>query len=181
VERLAKSIEVHVIANEWPRVLALLPELTPALTEAAEALARGRAAGMFEALPPIAVVAADPLERTLVHAALAERYDLTDHASGDSALAALRHEAYGAVVLSAVSAHGMSTAALVRVLRETVSLRHLPVVALVNPGDEPAYRALGVDACVSSAPVDAAHLRALVDRLLREGRAEPCSCEVSRG
>jgi CheY-like chemotaxis protein len=144
----------------------------------APARARTRAAGMFEALPPIAVIAGDQLERTLVHAALAERYDLSDHASGDSALAALRHEAFGAVVLSAVSAHGMSAAAVLRTIRETVSLRHLPVVALVSPGDEEACRAMGADACVSSAPVDAAHLRALVDRLMADGRGAPCSCEI---
>jgi CheY-like chemotaxis protein len=73
----------------------------------------------------------------------------------------------------------MSAAALVRVIRDTASLRHLPVVALVNAGDEQAYRALGVDACVGSSPVDASLLRSVVDRLLAEGRGATCGCEVT--
>ena len=166
VERLAKTIEAYAIDESWPHIDVLLPELAPALAEAEQAIARAREGGMCEAVPPVAVIAADSLERTLVHAALAERYDLSEHESGESALVALQHTLHGAVVISAAAARGMTAGALVRAIRAVPSLQHLPLVALVSPGEEAAYQAVGVDACVCSSPVDAAQLRAVVDRLL---------------
>jgi HPt (histidine-containing phosphotransfer) domain-containing protein len=70
VERLAKIIEAYAIDENWPHIDVLVPELAPALEDAERAIANARTAGMLEALPPVAVITVDALERTLVHAAL---------------------------------------------------------------------------------------------------------------
>lgn len=104
----------------------------------------------------IAIVEDNPDNRLLVRALLDGLYDCTEYENGIDALAALQREAPDLVLLD-ISLPGMDGVEVLARIRESESLRGLPVIALTAhamSGDRERYLGAGFDDYVTKPIVD---------------------------
>jgi CheY-like chemotaxis protein len=120
----------------------------------------------------IAVVEDNPDNRLLVRAILEDHFEITEYTNGPDALAGLQSD-IPAVVLLDISLPAMDGTDVLRHIRETPSIAHLPVVALTAhamTGDRERYLDMGFDSYVTKPIVDELILIGEINRLLGEER-----------
>lgn len=116
----------------------------------------------------IAVVEDNPDNRMLVHAILADAYDVVEYETGNAALAGLPGDAPDLILLD-ISLPGLDGTEVLQRIRADASLCDCPVIALTAhamTGDRERFLAEGFDDYVSKPIVDEALLLAAVRRRL---------------
>ena len=117
----------------------------------------------------VALVEDNPDNRMLARAILEDLYDVDDYESGADALAGLRLNPPGLVLLD-ISLPVMDGTEVLQHMREDPVLAALPVIALTAhamAGDRERYLGMGFDAYVTKPIVDERILLGEIARLLR--------------
>lgn len=116
----------------------------------------------------LAVVEDNPDNRLLLQALLTDEYDLDDYEDGPSALAGMEQERPELVLLD-ISLPGMDGPEVLKRIKGSATLGHLPVIALTAhamSGDREKYLALGFDGYVTKPILDEEILFAAIRSLL---------------
>ncbi len=119
-------------------------------------------------MPTIAVVEDNADNRLLLQAILGDQYDLVEYENGADALAGMSNARPDLVLLD-ISLPGMDGSEILRRMREDLSLRALPVVALTAhamSGDRERFLAAGFNDYVTKPIVDDTLLTGAIERLL---------------
>ena len=119
----------------------------------------------------IAVVEDNPDNRELVHAILAEQYQVTDYETGQQAIEGIK-ESRPDLVLLDISLPQMDGPEVVRRIRADSDLQGLPVIALTAHamvGDREKYLAAGFNDYVTKPIVDESVLLGTIARWLDHG------------
>ena len=120
----------------------------------------------------LAVIEDNPDNRLLVRAILEDRYELVEFESGRAALESMSEDPPDAILLD-ISLPEMDGTEVLGVIRETESLRSLPVIALTAHamvGDRERFLAAGFDQYVSKPILDPDKLIGAVGGLLDPDR-----------
>ncbi|PYV18496.1 MAG: response regulator [Acidobacteria bacterium] len=118
----------------------------------------------------IVVVEDNPDNRELVHAILADLYEIAEYETGPEALEGIRRDRPDLVLLD-ISLPQMDGPEVVRRIRADAELRGLPVIALTAhamSGDREKYLAAGFNDYVTKPIVDEAQLVATIERWLND-------------
>lgn len=118
----------------------------------------------------LAVVEDNADNRLLLQAILGDQYDLVEYDNGTEAMHGLTKNRPDLVLLD-ISLPGMDGNEILQRIRQDVTLRDLPVIALTAhamAGDREKFLAAGFDDYITKPIVDEKHLFGAIERLLRK-------------